>query len=121
MAKQPPKLRKESESPIKIGQGIRFVRVAANLKQGEMAKILNVSQNYLSMLEHDKAEPSLSLLKKISDEFHVPMSFLLVEGTVDFSSDKPEVDTIYKQLHNLITQLQQSRINDSPHARKQHV
>lgn len=112
-----PKLRNKSETPMNIGKSIKFVRVAASMKQGKMAKLLGVTQNYLSLLENDKAEPSLSLLKKISDQFNVPISFLLVEGTVDFKSDKPEVNGIYQQLHNLIYQLQQGRISETPHAK----
>jgi len=98
---------------VNIGKSIKFVRVAANLRQGEMAKKLGVSQNYLSLLENNKSEPSLSLLKKISEEFNVPISFLLVEGTVDFKSDKPEVDAIYKHLQELMHELQKNRIAES--------
>ena len=98
---------------VNIGKSIKFVRVAADLKQGEMAKKLDISQNYLSLLENNKTEPSLSLLKKISDEFNVPISFLLVEGTLDFKSDNPEVDTIYKHLQELMHELQTNRIAES--------
>jgi transcriptional regulator with XRE-family HTH domain len=101
-----------SDNPFSedIGRGIKFVRVAAGLRQGEMAKRLGISQNYLSLLENNKAEPSLSLLRKISSEFHVPVSFLLMEGVVEFDSDDPEVAEMLKEVHKLILQLQESRI-----------
>lgn len=99
-------------STVDIGRSIKFVRVAAGLRQGEMAKRLGISQNYLSLLENNKSEPSLSLLRKIASEFHVPVSFLLLEGSVDFDSDEPEVAELLKEVHKLILQLQESRIKD---------
>ena len=65
------------ENTVDIGRSIKFVRVAAGIRQGEMAKRLSISQNYLSLLENNRAEPSLSLLRRISTEFHVPVNFLL--------------------------------------------
>jgi transcriptional regulator with XRE-family HTH domain len=105
-------------STVDIGRGIKFVRVAAGLRQGEMAKRLNISQNYLSLLENNKAEPSLSLLRKISSEFHVPVSFLLMEGLVEFDSDEPVVAEMLKEVHKLILQLQESRIKEAKQREK---
>lgn len=98
---------------VDIGRSIKFVRVAANLRQGEMARRLGISQNYLSLLENNKAEPSLSLLRRISSEFNVPMSFLFLEGTVDFESNEPEMHGLLHELRDLIHKLQQSRIKES--------
>lgn len=99
-------------STVDIGRSIKFVRVAAGLRQGEMAKRLGISQNYLSLLENNKSEPSLSLLRKIASEFNVPVSFLLLEGSADFDSGKPEVAELLKEVHKLIRQLQESRIKE---------
>ena len=97
---------------VNIGRSIKFVRVAAGIRQGEMATRLAISQNYLSLLENNKAEPSLSLLKKISTEFNVPVSFLLLESSVDFESGNPDADSLLKQLQELIHQLQDARIKE---------
>jgi len=78
-----------------------------------MAERLGISQNYLSLLENNKAEPSLSLLKRISLTFHVPISFLLLEASVDFESDKPEVHALLKELRDLVHQLERARIRES--------
>lgn len=98
---------------VNIGRSIKFVRVAAEIRQGEMAECLGISQNYLSMLENNKAEPSLSLLKKIATTFNVPVSFLLLESSVEFESDNPEMDSVLKQLQGLIHQFEHSRIKES--------
>ena len=97
---------------MNIGKSIKFIRVAADIKQGQMAQRLDVSQNYLSLLENNKAEPSLSLLKKISKVFNVPIGFLIVEENVSFESKDPELDGIYKELHTLIYKLQKIHIGE---------
>jgi len=101
------------EHTVDIGRSIRFVRVAAGIRQGEMAKRLDISQNYLSLLENSKAEPSLALLRRISAEFNVPMSFLFLESTADFESDEPEMHALLQELQELIHKLQRSRITES--------
>lgn len=100
------------DNTVDIGRSIKFVRVAAGIKQGEMARRLAISQNYLSLLENNKAEPSLALLRKISSEFRVPVSFLFLEGTASFESDEPETDSLLRQLQKMIHQLQEARIKD---------
>lgn len=97
---------------MNIGRSIKFVRVATEIKQGEMAKRLGISQNYLSLLENNHSEPSLSLLKKISTEFNIPVSFLMLESSVEFESERPEANMLLKQLQQLIHQLQDARIKE---------
>ena len=98
---------------VNIGRSIKFVRVAAEIRQGEMADRLEISQNYLSLLENNKAEPSLSLLKKISATFNVPVNFLLLESSVDFESDNPEVHSVMQQLQKLIHQFEDTHIKEN--------
>jgi len=106
-----PKLRKKAVNPVEnIGKSIKFVRIAADLKQGDMADKLGVSQNYLSLIENGKKEPSLSFLRKVSEIFDVPLSFLILEGSEDFESQQPDVDDIYKKLHSLMLDVQRKRI-----------
>lgn len=103
---------KSVDHTVNIGRSIKFIRVAAGIKQGKMAGRLDISQNYLSLLENNKAEPSLSLLRRIASEFHVPMSFLFLEDTADFESDEPEMHALLQELQSLIHNLQRSRIKE---------
>jgi len=64
---------------MNIGKNIKFVRIARSVKQYDMAKSLGISQNYLCLLENNKREPSLSLLKKISDVYDVSLPFLVAD------------------------------------------
>jgi transcriptional regulator with XRE-family HTH domain len=95
---------------MNVGKGIKFVRLAADLRQGDMAKRLDISQNYLSLIENNKAEPSLGLLKRIAAEFGVPASFLLWEDTMPEEAENEEVTARYSSMKSLIRQLQEYRI-----------
>ena len=96
---------------MNIGKGIRFVRIASGIRQGEMARRLNISQNYLSLLENNKAEPSMALVKKISETFGVPPSFLFWEDAMPLEGETPEVTEKYKRIRSLVYELQQLRIS----------
>ena len=96
---------------MSVGNGIKFIRVASGLRQGEMAKRLKISQNYLSLIENNKAEPSLTLIRKISSTFGVPTSFLFWEDTMPTEGKSPQVTQIYEHIRNLIHELQQLRIS----------
>ncbi len=95
---------------MNIGKGIKFVRVAAGLKQGRMAELLGITQNYLSLLENNKAEPSLGLLNRISETFRVPAAFLLWEEAMPLEGETPEVSEKYERIRNLVHELQSLRI-----------
>lgn len=96
---------------MNVGKGIKFVRVESGLKQGEMADRLGISQNYLSLLENNKAQPSVTLLKKISEVFCVPVAFLLWEEAMPLESDTPEVSEKYERIRKLVHELQRFRIS----------
>jgi transcriptional regulator with XRE-family HTH domain len=95
---------------VNIGKGIKFVRTAAGLRQGQVAGLLGITQNYLSLLENNKAEPSLALLSKISEMFHVPAAFLLWEEAMPLEGETPEISEKYERIRNLVHELQKLRI-----------
>jgi transcriptional regulator with XRE-family HTH domain len=96
---------------VNIGKGIKFVRIASGLRQGVMAKQLDISQNYLSLLENNKAEPSIALLKKISEVFGVPAGFLVWEYAGVSENKNPEITAKYQKVVELIHELQGLRIS----------
>jgi transcriptional regulator with XRE-family HTH domain len=96
---------------VNIGKGIKFVRLASGLRQGEMAKRLDISQNYLSLLENNRAEPSVTLLKKISEVFCVPANFLFWEDAMPVEGETPEITEKYNRIRSLVHELQQLRIS----------
>jgi transcriptional regulator with XRE-family HTH domain len=95
---------------VNVGKGIKFVRVASGLRQGEVAERLGITQNYLSLLENNKAEPSMGLLRRISEAFCVPVAFLVWEDAMPLEGETPEVTEKYERIRNLIHELQRLRI-----------
>ena len=87
---------------MKIGNSIKFVRVTKNISQKDLAKKLKISQNYLSLIENDRKEPSLTLLKKISNALGVPMSALII----DFDNKNKEQQELILKIRDLIIQLE---------------
>ena len=61
----------------KIGNTLKVIRVAAGINQAAMAKKLEITQNYLSLVENNHKEPSLSFLKKFAASFDIPLGYFL--------------------------------------------
>jgi transcriptional regulator with XRE-family HTH domain len=95
---------------VNVGKGIRFVRIASGLRQGDVAERLGITQNYLSLVENNKAEPSMSLLRKVSEVFGIPVAFLVWEDAMAFEGQTPEVTDKYEKIRDLIHELQRLRI-----------
>ncbi len=62
-----------------MGERIRKERLKYGLSLSDMASKIGVSPSFLSLLENDKAVPSLKVLDKISSFFSVPLAELLAE------------------------------------------
>ena len=77
-------IRKQSTSgreeiELDVGLRLKLFRVAAGLRQREVAQELDVSPNYVSMVERGKREPTLKYLKRFAPLAGIPVSVLLWE------------------------------------------
>jgi DNA-binding XRE family transcriptional regulator len=59
-----------------LGETIRAAREARGFTQAELATRAQVTQAYLSYLEQDQREPSLSIAARIARELDIPLSDL---------------------------------------------
>lgn len=57
--------------------GLKAIRKLKHLNQQKVALDLNISREALSYYENGKREPSLELLKKMSDYFNVSIDYLI--------------------------------------------
>ncbi len=57
---------------------LQELRKSKNLTQEELAKELDVTKEYLSMLERGDRNPSDKLKKKMADFFNVSMSYIFL-------------------------------------------
>jgi len=62
---------------LKIGKRIKTVRVAKGLSQARLSHLSSVSQAYISELEADEKNPTISIVQKLATALGVKVSDLL--------------------------------------------
>jgi transcriptional regulator with XRE-family HTH domain len=74
-----------------------MLRTAKKVSQGDLARKLDVTAGYLSLVEQDKREPSLGFLNRVGEYFDLPVGFLLLGG-----KNGKHMDPEYQRLINEI-------------------
>lgn len=90
---------------MNIGETIKLIRQVAGLTQEQMAERLEITSNYLSLLENNKATPTLALLKRIEDRFGVPTSFIVWNEHFATRTTDPDLSDRYRLLGEQMTEL----------------
>ena len=62
---------------MRYGYAIRELRQARGLGQRAVAEATGISENYVSMLEHDRRTPSVEMFQKLADLFKVPVFMII--------------------------------------------
>jgi transcriptional regulator with XRE-family HTH domain len=68
---------------MNLGQAIADVRRRKCLKQKVVARKCQISQTYLSQIENNRRDPTLSTLKKISQVLEVPLPIIFFLSLTD--------------------------------------
>jgi transcriptional regulator with XRE-family HTH domain len=63
---------------MNVGQAIRNIRKerTPQLNQSEFAKLIGITQTYLSQIETGAKTPNISVLETISKEFEIPLPII---------------------------------------------
>jgi transcriptional regulator with XRE-family HTH domain len=61
---------------MNIGQAIKLCRVRRGLTQGELAAKADMDTSYISLLEGNKRDPSLSSIQRIAAALDIPLLIL---------------------------------------------
>ena len=72
-----------------LNENIRQLRLSFGINQVEFAKIMNVTKQCVSNWENDNVLPSIDMLIKLADYFHVSTDYLLgrtEQRTIDVSA-----------------------------------
>ena len=62
---------------MSIGETIKLLRKEANMTQTDLAKLLNTSQDTVSLWERDKSLPDINFLIKLTKIFKVTSDYIL--------------------------------------------
>jgi transcriptional regulator with XRE-family HTH domain len=78
---------------MNVGQAIKMCRTRRGISQTDLALQARCSVSYLSMLENNKRDPTLSTLTNISTALRVPIGILFF-----LASEREELSGIEKDL-----------------------
>jgi XRE family transcriptional regulator, regulator of sulfur utilization len=54
-----------------IGLCFKEIRKLKGIKQGDVSKLLNISQTYISQIENNERSPSLALLNRLCKYYNI--------------------------------------------------
>ena len=75
----------------RIGSNIRFLRMACQVSQQDMAERIGISQTHLSNLEHNHSSVNLKLLLRIANVLECPLEvFLDTQAALDWGKEQAE-------------------------------
>jgi transcriptional regulator with XRE-family HTH domain len=78
---------------MNVGQAIKMCRTRRGVSQTDLAHRVECSVSYLSMLENNKRDPTLSTLTKIAHGLNVPIGILFF-----LAADREELAGMDKEL-----------------------
>jgi transcriptional regulator with XRE-family HTH domain len=62
---------------IRLGKTIKKLRIEKELTQGELAETAGITASFLSLIENDHREPSLTVLRRLASALRVPEEILI--------------------------------------------
>ena len=75
---------------INLGIPIKKYRKQKGIKQSELANTIGVTPTYISALENNRKEPSISLITKICEALDIPKEVLFWEAVTTLIKVKPQ-------------------------------
>ena len=103
---------------MNVGHAIRLCRTQLKVSQTDVAQKASCSVSYLSMLENNKRDPTLSTLTKIASALHVPIGVLFV-----LASEHDDLGNVDKKLTGALAQSALASLGSDPgptHAGRHH-
>ncbi|MHB8254241.1 MAG: helix-turn-helix domain-containing protein [Acidiferrobacter sp.] len=84
---------------MNVGQAIRMCRIQRGVSQTDVALKASCSVSYLSMLENNKRDPTLSTLTNIAQALHAPIGILFF-----LAAEQKDLGAIDKKLASKLAQ-----------------
>src|SRR3989304_10570402 len=96
-----------------IRKTIKFLRTSKGLKQSDLAERIKVSTNYISLIENNKREPSLSFLKVLASNLDIPVSLLFLELDMSKKEINPQERDLLMKMRDLMVQIEMVRLQNT--------
>lgn len=90
---------------MQFGQVLKTLRSSRSISQGYLANEIDVTQNYISLIESNKKLPSPQLIEKIANYFDVSKSALVII-TSEVPAELDENNTLlFRELQKNLTSI----------------
>ncbi|MBP7662507.1 MAG: helix-turn-helix transcriptional regulator [Shewanella sp.] len=96
---------------MNIGQAIKMCRTRRGVSQTDLALRADCSVSYLSMLENNKRDPTLSTLTKIAQALNIPIGILFF-----LASERDELTGMDKELAGELARTALELLSEPSHA-----
>ncbi len=83
---------------LDIGKVIKSVRMGKRMRQKELSESCNISVTYLSQIENNKKDPTISTLQEISKYLGIPLPIIFFMSLED-EDIPPHKKEFFKFLH----------------------
>lgn len=93
---------------MNIGQAIKLCRTRRKISQTDLAQKAECSVSYLSMLENNKRDPTLSTLTNIASALNIPVSIIFF-----LAAEAGDLQGINKGLQGELARTALELLNDS--------
>ena len=84
-----------------LGAEIKSLRRTRGIRQTELAKVVGVTQGYMSQIETKRSEPGPELIKRLSEALGIPPSALLLLSVEEEDLPKEKSDLYKRLLHRV--------------------
>lgn len=78
---------------MNLGYTIKKIRKQKKITQNEFSSLCGITQTYLSQIEGNLKEPSLSALKSISKKLNIPLPILFFLSMTEDDVEKHKVES----------------------------
>lgn len=95
---------------MSVGSTIRHLRTSAGLRQADLASLLDVSTNYISLVENDRRDPSLGFLRSMSAELGVTIGVFLLDTAYEHSDLPAYERLLVNQIRNMVLEIEDLRL-----------
>lgn len=103
---------------MKIGKAIASIRKEKELKQVELAKLIGITNSYLSEIENDNRNPDLVMLEKICNALDVPIAVFILKATNEADIRDPSRKRLVREIKPLLDRITTKLYNEDEKNRK---